>query len=1072
MNFIKFPVSTTNIFPLANSAAGGQLLSEWNIRSRDMVGTDPDVTYDIGPSYAHGPDDFKLSLQEDNLGTAISSTELVLLPGKAVVNGHFIQSLTPIVIDMAAENARLQTLNQPPLVGDLGVGLKAFYSTESTMAGAMTVENSDMYTGIQVVILPIKELKSPSDVPTQEGAATCHLKLGKFNFSNSQINSIENFEEKLQYISSTRIVDMENGLSDVYITKTGLQPNYLYVFSGKSSGTTADTWCNATDSLIVWDNNPQTTSTAPIVPSAKFIQSADHETVQLLLPHKQVDGMLDGYGNPQYYADKVLDLPAASYADNTAGVVNQTYTKNIKTLASKLSNIYQLAKGKQVAYLDSLTTVSDLPKINTNWDIGDYVLVRQDYTLDSELDTYSAPSSLYAIVPGYVQGFSFYAVSEEDDDTVPASLTGVELEEVLVTSAPITKVSVADSLSSDQLHHLPTADGTATVILSETVEHIVTDSDLLNGAAESTSFVIDVGRPISLDHTKLYSTNPGFDASSTGISIDTNTNTITINRLSVGAESQSWAECGILAGDAIVVLLNDSSHPYSGTATVTSSITDSGHIVSSEVLNYASHLSPIAIYSYWQLTSSIFSDYSSFRGVPHKDYFVAKYEYTSPGDNNTEESHFIKYYFEVSSAFPKEWSGPIQLTGAVPLAQENVIGGFLNVPDGSDYADNGYVYVDETGHLRLRDYSLLRAGTLAYQLGEDIAEFGSGETLSSIQETLDEYVNDRIAFPSAAQIAQSSTPNVIEITINLSDDQPETNEDSGVRNLYIRNIDSRFNTCVYFHFTGTATSKTIINFIDCERIRIDSNVCGAALGAGSSGPVINVYRCGLYYDSAVLDYIKTCSRVYGTEFTYYDFQSESLQQELYPIGFTGMSDISLWYQKYANTDPNLTVDSMTIYGADVGAASDQIDFWSPLAPNDNHYSTALSSITFASDGTIIGCGLLISNQSSENIVLSDTIIASEFTLPQGLGLTYPASCMTRQLKITGAFTTAYNTAQGWYVTDSAFTALTPIYGSSTSTGSIAIHSKSVIIQSNLEGIPAWSSNSYNLFYGGVISANS
>ena len=45
MNFITFPVAATNIFPAANSTSGSQLLSEWNLRSRETVATDSDVTY-------------------------------------------------------------------------------------------------------------------------------------------------------------------------------------------------------------------------------------------------------------------------------------------------------------------------------------------------------------------------------------------------------------------------------------------------------------------------------------------------------------------------------------------------------------------------------------------------------------------------------------------------------------------------------------------------------------------------------------------------------------------------------------------------------------------------------------------------------------------------------------------------------------------------------------------------------------------------------------------------------------------------------------------------------------------
>ena len=43
MNFKRFSVGTTNIFPIANSTAGGQLLTEYNLRSRESVNTNQSV---------------------------------------------------------------------------------------------------------------------------------------------------------------------------------------------------------------------------------------------------------------------------------------------------------------------------------------------------------------------------------------------------------------------------------------------------------------------------------------------------------------------------------------------------------------------------------------------------------------------------------------------------------------------------------------------------------------------------------------------------------------------------------------------------------------------------------------------------------------------------------------------------------------------------------------------------------------------------------------------------------------------------------------------------------------------
>ena len=54
MNFTSFPVNTTNIFPCANTTKGGQLMTEFNLRSRESVGVDESIQYMSGLSYVHG----------------------------------------------------------------------------------------------------------------------------------------------------------------------------------------------------------------------------------------------------------------------------------------------------------------------------------------------------------------------------------------------------------------------------------------------------------------------------------------------------------------------------------------------------------------------------------------------------------------------------------------------------------------------------------------------------------------------------------------------------------------------------------------------------------------------------------------------------------------------------------------------------------------------------------------------------------------------------------------------------------------------------------------------------------
>lgn len=868
MNFVTFPVSTTNIFPASNTTKGGQLVTEFNLRSRESIGTPEDVSYMIGPSYVHSEEDFSVSIQTDGAGTVVSSSVLVISEGRGVINGHFVENLAPMMIDMLDANAQAQLAGSEPLKGALSIGLRIMYSTIPTMVGSILVENNrDMFEGVQVVILPRDQFLLPIDVPDEPDKVTAHLKLADFNFVNGSINNVvNNYPDKCKYISADRIANVDLLLSDAYIKKTGLNPKKLYTFAGKGTdpATGLDTWCDSTDSLIVWDNNPQLTTTVPSSDNAQFLV-ATSGAVQLYMPHKQVDGMTTTDGTPQYYASRSMDLPVADYMRNTSGTVDSTYTQHIKDIAEQLNNIYRMPAGKQVGYIDVLSDRGELPPINPAWDDGDYIVVSQDNTLDVLNDTSRAPSTMYVVIPGIVSDVTY--VSSTTSTTIPESLTGIQLGVV------------------------------------------------------------------------------------------------------------SWSN--------------------------------------EEAPNTTD---PSVYREYFGLSSN-------YRGVVGKDYFVVQHVV---GDVIT------SYYYSVSASGERSYSDSVMLTGQIPFAQETVIGGFLNVPDTA--LDSGYVYRDENGHLRLLDYTLLRTGTLAYQLGQDYSS-PAGLTTSDLQSDLDEYVNQRVAFPNASHMQTADNPNVINITINLSA------EDSG-STLNIYDIDSRFGTSIYIHILGEATNTTVINISDCEKVRIDNNIEGS--------PVINLYRCGLYYDADIIDRLNT------------------------------IQDMTLWYEQFEESDPKLVVDDMTVREMDGPIMPDDLDFWSTTAPNDNHYMYALQSLTFGSDGTIIGIGLYVKNDTAANVTEGTSIMAASFELPQGAGLYYPKSKMTKQLKITGSFVTAYpiTNPTGQMVINTSFTALTQAYNqydvSNVLKGTISFlttaqHVTSIIGVGAGVTIDGWESNSFHIFHGGVIA---
>lgn len=871
MYFKTFSVATTNIFPISNSKVGGQLLTEWNLRCRDMVGISQEIKYDVGPSFVHCADDFAIS--------RVSDSAFEIAPGKGIINGHFVQNLAPMIIDLAEANAKLKADSLAPLSDELEVGLRVMYSTESTMAGAMLAEDNEVYMGIQVVVLPMGQLVVPIDSPTDLNKVNAHIKLGKLTYINGEItigNNAEYDVNKCRYISADRIANVEKLLSTTFLSKSNLNPKELYVFGGKGTENGEDTWCAATGSLIVWDNDVETTNTDPGIPEATFSQADD--TVMLILPHKHPDNyqMVDGNNRPVYYAPRTMTLPVASYANNTPGTVSAEYTSHIKDLHIKFDEIHQTVGGKQVAYLAVLDEENPLPSLNQNWEVGDYVLVGQDTYANEATDGVRAPSTMYAVLPGRVLTIRYATNSTSKD--LPDTIVGTELSRITIDA----KDSDAPSTSADP------------------------------------------------------STYPKF-----------------------------------------------------------------------------------------------FEETDGIRGRIGEDYFVALYV---NGDTCT------RYYYTVATTDAKVYSDFILLTGSIPLAQKEVIGGFLN-SDPTEHLDGGYVYRDETGMLRLLDYGLLRSGALAYQLGEDIT-LPSSITTAQVQDYLDEYVNQRVAFPNYTQ-QQKDNPNLVTVVITLPEE-----DDPATVNIY--DIDSRFNTAVCLYFTGQANSNTVINIVDCEKVKIeiDPNM--------STYPIVNVYRSNIYYDASIMNYIRQ-----------HRHADDSLT-------FTGMQDIKLWYMKYNDGDANLVVNDMTVRELDAPVVSGDIHFWNNEAKNDNHYRYALHSITFSGQGDITGCSMLVCNHSTNNLQTGKAIIKSTFSLPQGAGLTYPKACLTKRLKITGTFVSAYKGTADWVVTDTKFSALSEVYDvytmSPTISGSITFYADTNMVTAGVgDAIDEWEPNSYHIFTGGAIT---
>jgi len=962
MHFPTFAVASTNIFPLVNSTKGGQLVTEYNLRSREMVGTDPDITYEVGPSYTHGQSDFAVSLLSDmeapeysdketySIGQYVTynsvtyvcidaivkpepfdsanwivvssaSSILQIAPGRAVINGHYVETLAPMIVDLALANAQLAKNYEAPLLGELTIGIRTYYSTESTMAGSMLVENEDnTYTGVQLVILKKEEFKTPIDSPTDRSLVTADLKLADFVYINGVINpaAIVQNKNKVSYINSERIDDISQVLDDNFISKKNLDAQRLYTFSGQGMDSGKDTWCDSTGSLMIWDSDPAShiTTTNPnvAVPQATFLSTADGY-VHLAVPHQQIDRMKNTAGQDIYYGLRDIRFPKANYVSGTPGTVDAQYTQVIKDLADKVNGLKQSPAGKLILWLETKEEDYEMPSINTNYENGDYIFVREDRTVAALVDGGSYPSTMYKVIPGSVSNVEYTA-------DLPS---GIRLGDTAVT---ITAAEEPE-LDPDVLKYLANAYNTETAY---SVDDIVAYNEGMYKCISATQ----------------------------------------------GAWDQSaWER--VFNSDAVALFA-----------------------------------------------------YSTYRGTINADYFEVDY-YNS---NN----ELTAYYYKVSGTGARAWSDAVLITGGIPLATVDQIGGFYNTD--STATDGGYVTLDESGRLKLIDYELLRTGALAYQLGEDFT-LPTNITSETVQANLDEYVNSRVAFPFASTL--DGTASMINIYITLPAEQDPTT-------INIYNIDSRFGTSVCLHFLGEANSNTTINIIDCEKIKIDSNISGT--------PVINVIRSCIYYDANVFNYIRVCDT-----------------RETRAVDFTGFLDITLWYDKLLDTDADLQVNGMEISQPNAPMSTEDISFWNEANPNDNHYSAALRSITLAGNGDIVECSLYVSNSSTAtNVTSGRSIIGGTFNLPQGSELVYPTRCVTKPLKVTGSFTTAYLVENAnWVVIATNFTVQTGVYDSNTdviSSGTIAFDSTTDLLSSenmtmNVSVIDGWRPGSYHIFYGGT-----
>lgn len=860
MNLSVFRTATTNVFPAVNTHTGGQLLTEYNLRSRESVETPSNISYFVGHCFCHSRGDFKIGGATDGTGITTSHSQLQINKGRAVVNGHYVETLVPIVIDMVELNKQATNLKLPRLEGLLAVGIRAIYATDQTLAGSILTEHQsktigedgtgDMFEGIQLVILPEKPknakdvdsdteyMVTPIDSPDDPDAVNAHIKLGSFMYLNGGIleDTIDdNYPERCNMFSADRISNLGDSVGNIFVRKTGLNLKHLYTFSGKGTDPKEpdkDTWCISDDALMVWDANPEYTNRKPSSAVSNFFLDTDGRT-KLQVVHKQIDKyMKDEAGGQQYFKSRNLALPLANFNTYAGGTVDAGFIKSITRITDRMRQYWTLPNGKQRGYVKELDTrvpeTSDqhpedsraLPKPLTDWNVGDYVVVGTDNTVAST-DGGQSPSTIYVILPGPV--ISVTRTSPSDSSTAPSG-TEIAIEEFQ-----------CDTYADYQALTAPQQDTACRWVL---------DHFNMNDATF-------VGSP----------------------------------------------------GDYVTVTFKFDGQP----------------------------------------------EYD----VEDDQHFVETY-------------HFVVLQENIGGR--KYCDPPLRLTGNIQLATEETIGGFYNVD--ITRRDEGLVYLDNEGHLRLMDYTLLRSGTLAYQLGDNLTI--SGGSISEVQEQLNDYVNERVAFPlqihTENAVAEGEDTSEIRINLELSNFETDINNSSN-NVINIHSIDSRFGTDVLIHMTGDTNSNTIVRISDCQKVRLSIE--------SEDPPTIEIYRSCVYYDAEVFDQISKAQ------------------------------DLSIWYRKFESTDPDLMVNGMTVIDSSIDVMTEQVDYWTETVANDNHYSYALQSITLSPYGAIAGAGIYIKNDSTNNLMPGQFLIGSKFKIASGAGLKYPKTWMKNEIRIDGGFSGAF-----------------------------------------------------------------
>ena len=1077
MQFIEFPVSSTNIFPLANSHAGGQIMSEFNLRSRETVATDPSIEYNVGPSYAHSMKDFELQTQAG--GADISGTAIQISAGRAIVNGHYVELLTPISIDIATVNYKAGLEGSPLLKGDLAVGLVMMYSNYTTLASSALTENEDgYYDGVRVVIVPEDSVKRPIDVPeaSQMNEVNMHLLLGTFSFYSGAISNVKQNADKVRIFDASRIGDLNQSMSDIYVTKTDLDPHHFYVFADKRNSEDdpeLDTWCQAEESLMKWDTNPRWTTDEPTDYVAHFEYDPIYKRTNLVLPHKQIDGAKNQHGQDIYMATKRYPIPNASFSLGSGGVVTPDYTQRVLHIEEMTNNFYRLPNGKMRKYLDKIESLDDLPPIPV-----------ADGSIQS-LDISSVVNNVISVITEVI------VTLDDNTTTNPNTITNqlrsirTDIDEIAsiigasgidnansaiseLNSVKNALMSIQNALSGDTgvLHYLDLAtsdlrqsmysqaatdieratagatfaDNGLTPINTTSLNSILHDLDsavnsltaqknALHTLPDGDGDIHDritavIGTSKSVPNSIRYCMGRLESVISTMNSLEETIVAYVDAEVERRVDEQSVLTSTVWSPGDYVVVASDQTQQQSEDGMYPSTM---------YVVNYG-RIRAIGLVGQTEITIYV----NDTKASEKYDLFMHKVPYSLAGgvelsriaasSNPPTMADQLNFKYD-------QYYGAVHKDYFIATWVEPVYG------DGSDtdtkvadkYINFFYTPIETDIQLTYITPPLMITGGMKLATDTSIGGFfnmtDSDSLLGNGYVVLDSEGHLRVADYNylalgieAQQLGQDMTD--IGSGMDLQAIQDHLDQYVNDRICYPNATQIETSAKVpkdphVIEITLNLPSTTEASELVIRNIgsRSGSSLYVHIQGSATSATTITFENC---------DKLRIDDTISGSPNIILDnvnlYYNANVLDRAYSI-----SDLTLWYERdkswdsqgsywYPNpSSPNLQVDGMTV--TLLGNIEETINYdpWSLQNPNDNHYSYALRGLTFASDGSIIGLSMLVADSSSANIELGRSVFRSNFSVPQTPGLAYPPTKMTHRLKVTGSFISSY-----WSYTESKF----------------------------------------------------